>query len=474
MNKSKFSNLIRNGINKADDCEPIGCILHVGAGNGNELEDYLKFAPEEIILLEPIQRLYKKLQKKTLGKKVKVFNAALVPKTSESAKNTFYEVQPTRFSGLNKPNKLKDLFQNLKIAEAIRIDAFTLSDLLKGQRLNKQKFNVLVLQVNGSEYDCLVDVDKDALSIFSNLVIQISNNENFQNARPNIEIVEMLTTKGFQLDVQSSEDSIFQNFVFSKDKIAELLLINEKQESQISEISAQLTNASIQIVGLKETEGELTNKLKKKKAKLELLGNANQALVAESDQSKLELASTENEIQINKDELKKSVTEVSRLVIVEDKLVKQVIEMTRKLDELNLINQGIVKDRTTVQVSLEEAIIKLKQSEIDLGEIIKQRDEQGRWHQENKKWAESLQAELKKKEEGDKQQVLSRNLNDKLLAKAMIDADDLREQFREQKEREQELVNLIYELRNKLQTASSFYHKLQTEHPELLTLELNE
>ena len=119
------------------------------------------------------------------------------------------------------------------------------------------------------------------------------------------------------------------------------------------------------------------------------------------------------------------------------------------------------------QISISEAEKDQLQEALD--ERIRQRDEENQWHKESKDWAESLsrQVEELKAEAGEKNRTVS--LSQKMLAKAQIDLDHLRESYAEKVTAEKELVELVKELREKLTLASKYYFKLQQEHPELLT-----
>jgi len=93
----------------------------------------------------------------------------------------------------------------------------------------------------------------------------------------------------------------------------------------------------------------------------------------------------------------------------------------------------------------------------------------------NKIWAESLKKQLEDKAEQDvveKSELAeikrAANLGQKMLTKAHVDLDHLRESYSEKLASETVLVDLVKELREKLTLASKYYYKLQQEHPELL------
>jgi len=102
--------------------------------------------------------------------------------------------------------------------------------------------------------------------------------------------------------------------------------------------------------------------------------------------------------------------------------------------------------------------------------VIKERDEHANWRKKHKDWAEALKVEVTKLRSDFDNMSNNMSINQKLLAKAHIDLDCLRESYSEKSESESELVELVEELREKLTVASKYYYQLQQEHPELLSV----
>jgi len=94
--------------------------------------------------------------------------------------------------------------------------------------------------------------------------------------------------------------------------------------------------------------------------------------------------------------------------------------------------------------------------------------EQKAEHKKNKEWAESLNRQLKKLELVYAEKLRSADLSQKMLAKSMVDLDSLREQYSKKLTSENNLMELVKDLREKLLIASQYYFQLQQEHPELL------
>ncbi len=97
-----------------------------------------------------------------------------------------------------------------------------------------------------------------------------------------------------------------------------------------------------------------------------------------------------------------------------------------------------------------------------------ERDREAHGHQENKKRAENLQCQVEQLTVDLKESSRSVALGQKMLAKSQVDLDHLRDSYAEKVASEQELVELVNELREKLTLASRYYFDLQKEHPEIL------
>ena len=240
-----------------------------------------------------------------------------------------------------------------------------------------------------------------------------------------------------------------------EEKTAELEGKNTALEEKTVELKGKNT-------ALEEKTAELKGKntaLEEKTAELEGKNTALEEKTAELEGKNTELAEVlnglKNECSAHKDRL----TQQDNLIADSADSIENI---NRELIEAHQKNSSLQE-----QLSISEAEKDQLQEALD--ERTRQRDEENHWHNENKNWAESLnkQVEGLKAEAGEKNRTVS--LSQKMLAKAQIDLDHLRESYAEKVTAEKELVELVKELREKLTLASKYYFKLQQEHPELLT-----
>ncbi|GAW95726.1 hypothetical protein [Colwellia marinimaniae] len=342
----------------------IGKLIHVGAGNGIELNDYVTQSFAVIHLLEPIPKVFKQLQSKInkLNKinvqcNISAFNVALSNTAStsntEQKEQAFYITLPNRYSSLHKADKLKNLFQNLKTEQEITVKIISFSDLVKKANLDKNKQNALVLQINGSEFDVIAQAETDDLMMFSSIVIQQAKNNYFGQAKENTNLTALMESKGFQLAIEADNDVVFSNLVFRKDERAlELKALNEKNEAQkacISELEAKL-KASNETKTAKATESnQLTDQNKNKATRIAELENqlkaSNEAKTAKStesnqltEQNKVKatrITELENQLKASTEAKTTETTKANQLTEQNQAKAKRVTELENQLKASN-------------------------------------------------------------------------------------------------------------------------------------------
>jgi FkbM family methyltransferase len=432
-----------------------GKLIHVGAGTGIDLKECVTQRFAEILLLEPIPKVFKQLESKLekLNKinvqcNITALNVALSSCTDATKEKTFYITLPNRYSSLHKADKLKTLFQNLKTEQELTVSTINFSDLINQASLDKDKKNALVLQINGAEFEVLAQAKTDELMLFSSIVIQHSNNNYFENAKTSTDLIALMKTKSFQLAIEADNDVVFSSLVFRKDestlKLKALTEQSKTQTARIGELENQLKASNESKVS------ELTEARAEATAKASELTEARAKANTTAEQSKTQTArigELENQLKAS-NEAKASVTNKAHASAEQSEIQK--VELTEQNIQLT---------------RLKESLSHIEQEKTD---IIKDRDSQAHWHQENKKWAESLKVQIGKLESELAEKSRAIILGQKMTAKATLDSEHLRESYSQRVESERMLVELVKELREKLTLASRYYSQLQKEHPELL------
>lgn len=169
-------------------------------------------------------------------------------------------------------------------------------------------------------------------------------------------------------------------------------------------------------------------------------------------------------------------------------------------NQLSASQSDTEKVTSELQQAKQQAEEKQKQLQKEMQHINQklqeERDQEHHWHNEHKKWTESLKkekeklvknneelsnrlsesvsekeklaAEIENIKERERKLTSSLEVNSKLVLKMQIDSDDLRTKYAQKTQSEKELRQLIGELHSKLQQAANFYHQLENKHPEIL------
>ncbi|MEP7704339.1 FkbM family methyltransferase [Paraglaciecola sp. 25GB23A] len=231
-------------------------------------------------------------------------------------------------------------------------------------------------------------------------------------------------TKQYDLQKQGHEES--------RELIATLTLRNEKLDIDSSELQTKNEQLTIQVSELQTKQNELVDGHKNKDAQIAELTKQH--------------------------DLQKQGHEESRELIA----------------TLSLQNEKLDIDSSELQTKQNELVESHRNKDAQIAEVTKQCEQQTHWHQENKKWAESLNKQCEELKTYSAERQRSADLALKLQTKAQIDLDNLREKYQIKHNNEQQLVDLVGELRTKLQQAAEYYYQLQESHPELSEVTQNQ
>ena len=204
--------------------------------------------------------------------------------------------------------------------------------------------------------------------------------------------------------------------------------------------------------------------------------NQLQAEKAQAVEQRDKLREDRDKIQAERDELKvtsdkveaeraQAVEQRNQLQVERDKLEAEKAQIKSQLEQRQKDLQSQYDESTSHITKLQSKVTEL---EAELIERTTQRDNENKWHLEHKSWAESLNKQLETLKQEIKEMTRSSHLGQKILAKSQLDLEHLRKSYAEKVQSEQELIELVKELKQKLTLASKYYFKLQQEHPELL------
>jgi FkbM family methyltransferase len=291
---------------------------------------------------------------------------------------------------------------------------------------------------------------------------------------------------------------------------------NEKLDADATQKQTTIEQMAAQVAALQSKQHELVDGHKNKDAQIaELTKQRDLQKQGHEESRELIVALTlQNEkLDADSSELQTKngllTTQVSELQTKQNQLVDghknkdaQIAELTKQCDQqkqwheesreliatLTLRNEKLHADSSELQtknglLTTQVSEFQTKQNELveshrnkdaQIAEVTKQCEQQTHWHQENKKWAESLNKQCEELKTYSTERQRSADLALKLQTKAQIDLDNLREKYQLKHNNEQQLVDLVGELRTKLQQAAEYYYQLQESHPELSEVTQNQ
>ena len=222
--------------NSSQSPSKLGTIIHIGAGIGGDLEQYIAEKPEQIVLIEPNAELLPDPERSIATVKetdIVVFNKAVGRKAGEA---TLYVYNFFDLSSLAQASELKTLYPGLRVVDRPRIEVMTLADVMRQVTLSPSGAHRLVIDAPGSE-TLLVQaaLRLGTIKAFSQIVLRAPYRALFRGAQPAPELVAQLTEAGFLLnddEPQADDDPDWCIARFERNPFAEAL---EKQQSELAQ-----------------------------------------------------------------------------------------------------------------------------------------------------------------------------------------------------------------------------------------------
>ena len=467
----------------------IGTVIHIGAGVGTELPVYQDLNCGHILAIEPDNILFKKLKTKA-----KRFDNVTVQQSwvSDSATERSATIFANpRFNSLLPANKmLLEHFPNVKTTETLQVKTQSFDDLVMSHvKQTDDQSNVLVLEVQGFETTLFQNSQAGKLRLFNWILVRTSEHVLFEGGASAEDVKKCLSEQGFELRLSDTGQLPFVEQYYelntseiqlktSKDQLTKMshefgiqqqkLADKNKLVVQKEELSTQLEQKLLTVTG---QDKKLQATLNDLQAELQSNKENNVLLKQTIETSKQELQDTKEQLEKLNEQIGESTALKQK---VEDEVISLVnnnVEFKQQITDLGQSKQEDVNQIESLKIKLDDLTTQINSAKTEATELQKNLKNETHWHQENKKWAENSNkqcAELK-------QQLIDRQKSSdlalKLQMKSQVDLDDLREKYQTKHHNERKLVELIIELRQKLQQASEFYLQLQEHYPELRKFE---
>ena len=413
----------------------INYIVHIGAGIGSELFDYLKFEPEHIYLYEGGAKSYQVLEKKVKPyKNVSAFNQVVT--VEGDGVSSFYTTKPAQFSGLGPPECFREKLKNVGVQLVEEVENFPLSSLTNRhpELVDKNKQSVLVLQLNGFEDQLLMSADLELLSTFSAIEVQLPKScIDDASGSPSSDVgMARLIEFGFDLveDASQKQDPlyIYYNLVKKEQKIERWqfkqqiitlekenhMLLQEKQQlrQEFDACTASNIYCKEQLQGAIEEKEKFAIKCKKlsqanlamealnKQHEQDVRGQLEEkkVLTIGLDEREQRIKVLTSELEFKNKELDKNTSEVKELKKSKQNILKeheQKIKIQFKEKEVLIAE---IEQRSKLQINeLENKLAEFKQLDESKKLLISQTEKQLSKLVEEKESADAISSKREKK-----------------------------------------------------------------------------
>ncbi|WP_285164737.1 coiled-coil domain-containing protein [Shewanella goraebulensis] len=323
---------------------------------------------------------------------------------------------------------------------------------------------------------------KDERVMLQNQLKKITNQKGVLQAEfdqfkaSNQQLLESIELENLQLQARTSELESQVQHVTTKHEALQVEL------DQFTATNNQLLKSSkTASAQLQEQLSEQANKLKQAKTQYEALVVEHTELKQSNNQllESSKTATTQLQAQVSEqaNKLKQAKTQYEALVVEHTELKQsnsqlldyseaEKAQLESKLTELETLEGNLRSEIANLTTANQQLTNQFNDAQQQCSELSTKLDEQTHWHHENKKWAEALVVQVEDGKRQLQERQRSADLGLKLQAKAQIDLDDLRQKYQQKHHNEQQLVDLVRELRIKLQQAANYYQQLQLQSSE--------
>ena len=408
----------------------LGKVVYVGAGAGTKVVELCDLKPQELVVIEGSDELFKVLHRKLKKHaNVTLVNEWLFPGEATSGEVYFYN--NPRF------NSLKELQEptqgNLKLKEQRHVEGISTTTMLSELDVPKDELNVLFLDTRADLLFLQGAENMQALSVFDFIICLSANTA--KKVKGTIDNPDKLF---IQIPcLEESEFTVFQR----QDDVIKLKLQCDFLTQENSLLKTNLTS-SAESVSDKENELVL---LKNRLQKLEEEFSLFKDISAEKEQSLREQLRLSQDVKMlnAKEQLLK---EKEVLIEKRDNHQRHHMENKQWAELLKNENIEIKAENGELRALIESSKNNVLKLEKDYASLLRE-----------KQVAEERLNKTEKTSE----------MNLKLLTKSQSDLEDLRLQLSEKSGRVDELILLIANLHKKLERASHFYDELKKANPEL-------
>lgn len=270
----------------------LSAVLHLGAGECRELDNFLRLKAARILLVEANPQLAGRLRSRVRGvEQVEIVGAAVA---AAEGKVVLQVLNNPRESSLHRPTLLLKRYPNLSVARTVAVPAVTLSQLVERLAPDASCDNLLVLEVQGAELAVLSSAPAEISQKFSWIAMRASQETLYEGGARLEEVDAVLRKAGFQAVEPMQPDAAlpFQEVLYHRDARR----IVQERDDTIRQMSRSLT----EVTKARDEQAKLLTASQQKLAQMEQQRNElehRQRLLDE------ELVKAEAQIELIKDVL---------------------------------------------------------------------------------------------------------------------------------------------------------------------------
>lgn len=156
----------------------MGGIIHIGANTGQEASGYY---PRNVIWIEPIPRIFKKLMKNISKFSNQIaFNELVTDKDGECFNFFISNNKDNASSSIMEPKLHKVLYPDVEFKETINIKSKTLQTVLYENNVRIDDYDTIVLDTQGSEL-MILKSSIDIVKKMKTVITEVANFESYKN-----------------------------------------------------------------------------------------------------------------------------------------------------------------------------------------------------------------------------------------------------------------------------------------------------
>jgi predicted nuclease with TOPRIM domain len=474
-------------------------IIHIGAGYGAELHDYIASGAREIILIEPLPALASDLIKKanTLGDNSRNIHVIEVAITIDSSTNKLREFNLPGIASLRDPKGLKTLFPGLKTVAQHNVQTLTACELVQRFGPVEGETAMLVVEAPGETLSAIRSLaEADQLKRFRYINLTANPEPLYTRSGRAEEVLRVLEQNGYEQLSCDDKEPDWIKWCFRRSPLQDVVdTLTEKLKQQekacLGELSKAQESYATQKIALQEAKSDaarqhdVTEKLKSELLKAqqdqvmilsELEENKNvlsdyrqrlEVLLAEKEESKGVLEQQQDKHQALAADLKSEMQGLQEcLSQTQEALRKQTAELqsvSANEAQCQQANEKLQSELTQLQQKYESACSELEKCEAresalrDQAEALKtdKEESKGVFEQHQKKH-QALTADLKSEMQG-LQECLSQT--QEALRKQTAELQSVHANEAQSQQANEKLQSELTQLQEKYESACSELEK---------------